>query len=92
MKKIIINELEYELLKDYKDGFEIDETKKKITEYFNEYDYIFGDWSYGKLRLKGFCDKGNILFKEINDINNLDKYLKNNCSFDCRYFVLKKVK
>lgn len=92
MKKIVINELEYELITDYKEGFDSEEVKSKATEYFNEYDYIFGDWSYGKLRLKGFCDKGNSLFKEINDINNLEKHLKNTCSFDCRYFVLKKVK
>jgi len=60
-------------------------------DYFDNYDYIVGDWSYGKLRLKGFCDKKNKIFKEINDINNLDLYLKNLCSYDCKYFVIKKI-
>ena len=53
MKKYKINHYEYELLKDYKDGFLLDEVMNKDTEYFDPYDYIVGDWSYGKLRLKG---------------------------------------
>ena len=28
----------------------------------------------------------------INDYNNKDKYLKEQCAYKCRYFVLKKVK
>lgn len=81
----------YELIKNYKEGFEKDVVESLITDYFKEYDYIVGDWSYGHLRLKGFCNKNNKLFKKINDINRLDIYIKNNCAYDCRYFVLKRV-
>lgn len=88
----IINEKEYELLEDYKEGFVLDEITPKLTEYFEPYDYILGDWAYGKLRLKGFCDKNNKLYSNINAIEKKDEYLKNNCAFDCRYFILKKVK
>lgn len=80
----------YELVKNYKEGFEKDAVENLITDYFKEYDYIVGDWSYGHLRLKGFCDKNNKLFKMINNIDNLDNYIKDNCAYDCRYFVLKK--
>lgn len=80
----------YELVKNYKEGFEKDTVENLITDYFKEYDYIVGDWSYGHLRLKGFCDKNNKLFKIINNIDNLDNYIKDNCAYDCRYFVLKK--
>lgn len=90
MKKIIINDQEYELEKEYKDGFDQEETTKKMTEYFNEYDYIFGDWSYGQLRLKGFCNNQNKINNKINNISTLDKYIKDYCSFDCKYFLLKK--
>ena len=57
MKKTIINEIEYEIVTDNRDGFDEEELLKRVTDYFYEYDYIFGDWAYGKLRLKGFNDK-----------------------------------
>ncbi len=91
MKNYKFNEIEYELITDYKEGFNLDEATKKITDYFIPYDYIVGDWSYGKLRLKGFCNKENDIFKPINDFNNLENYLKENCSFNCKYFVLKRL-
>lgn len=80
----------YELINNYKDGFSKEAVEELITDYFSSYDYIVGDWSYGHLRLKGFCDKDNKLFKKINDISNLDNYIKENCAYDCKYFVLKK--
>ena len=43
-----------------------------------------------KLRLKGFYDKGNKNCKELNDFDNFNKYLKENCAFDCSYFVAKR--
>ena len=91
MKKYKFNELEYELTQNYKDGFDKEAVETLITDYFNNYDYIVGDWSYGKLRLKGFCDKGNKINNEINNIKILEQYIKENCAYECRYFVLKKV-
>ncbi len=82
----------YELEKNYKDGFDYEATKEIWTEYFDDYDYILGDWSYGKLRLKGFCDKKNKNFKPINDIKTVDNYIKKHCAYECRYFILKKIK
>ena len=91
MKKIKLQDKEYELIKQYKDGFDLEELTNRYTEYFEEYDYILGDWAYGKLRLKGFCDKTNKLFNEINDYNKIDKYIKENCAYECKYFIIKKV-
>lgn len=92
MKKYKYNEIDYEIMKDYKNGFEDEPTKEKLTDYFINYDYILGDWSYGKLRLKGFNDKDNKEFRPINDIDKVDEYIKNHCSYECRYFILKKIK
>lgn len=92
MKKYKYNDINYEIMKDYKNGFEDEPTKEKLTDYFINYDYILGDWSYGKLRLKGFNDKDNKEFRPINDINKIDEYIKNHCSYECRYFILKKIK
>ena len=90
MKKYILNEKEYELIENYKDGFDYEETKKCMTEYYDNYDYLVGDWAYGKLRIKGFCEKNNKIFNKVNDFKNKDDYIKNYCAYDCRYFVLKK--
>ena len=92
MKKITIHEKEYEIIEDYKNGFDLSTIEEKLTDYFDPFDYIVGDWAYGKLRLKGFCDKTNHIYRELNDINNKDAYIQNECAYQCRYFVLKKCK
>lgn len=91
MKKYEYNGIEYELIKEYKNGFENEAIIEKMTDYFEEYDYILGDWSYGKLRLKGFCDKTNKNYKKINDVEKIDEYIKQHCAYECRYFILKKI-
>ena len=91
MKKIIINNLEYELIENYKEAFDLEEVTSKMTDYFEPYDYILGDIMYGKLRLKGFCKKENKKFNRINDYSCKDDYLKQNCPYVEKYFILKKV-
>ena len=91
MKKIKLNELTYELIEDY-NGYDEETIISKATDYFIPYDYIVGDWAYGKLRLKGFCDKENKIYKKQNDIAKKDSYIKDNCAYGCKYFVLKKLK
>ena len=88
--KIVLNDIEYEVSKNYKDGFDSEVVKEKVTDYFNGYDYIFGDWAYGKVRLKGFYKSNNKNVKPLNDIKNLDRYIKENCAYDCKYFLLEK--
>lgn len=90
MKKIILNEIEYEVIKDYKSAFNLDDLTEKITDYFDSYDYILGDYSYDKLRLKGFCNKKNKNLNEHNDYENVYNYLKDFCSYECRYYILEK--
>lgn len=92
MKTVELNNIKYNVIVDYKDGFDNEELNNKYTDYFEKYDFIVGDWAYGKLRLKGFCKKGNPLFKEINDYDRKNDYLKNNCAYNCRYFILEKIK
>lgn len=82
----------YKLDKDYKNGFDYDLVKEYFTDYFDDYDYVVGDYAYGKLRLKGFCNKDNKKYKKINDMASIDDYINNQCAYGCRYFVLKKVK
>lgn len=91
MKKYKINEKEYELVENYKDGFDIDAVLEKVTEYFDDFDYIVGDWSYGKVRLKGFYDSSNKKVKNFNNYSKCLEYIKNECAYDCRWFSLKKL-
>ena len=90
MKIIEINNKKYDLITNYKDAFEEEEFLSKCTDYFYDHDYIVGDIAYGKLRLKGFYHEKNKKVKSINNYKFLDKYLKNNCAVDCKYFVLQK--
>lgn len=90
MKELIIENNRYEIIKNERDGFDLEETKSKLTDYFYPFDYVVGDWAYGKLRLKGFYEKNNKNCKPINSIENVEKYIKSNCAFNCKYFILKK--
>lgn len=91
MKKITINNIEYEIVNDEKDAIDVQLLSDKITDYYNSFDYIVGDYAYGKVRLKGFNEKGNKNFKPINDIKYLDKYIKESCAFGCKWFCIKKL-
>lgn len=84
------NNNKYEIIENKDECFNKDEFLEKCTEYFNDFDYIVGDYAYGKLRLKGFNDKNNKNFKPINDYGKLKNYIKDNCAYGCKYFVLKK--
>ena len=92
MKKIKLENTEYELIKNYKNAYNEEEVKESYTDYFTPYDYIVGDIAYNSLRLKGFYGSLNKKANKINNYKNLDTYLKENCANDCKYFILKKIK
>lgn len=82
----------YLIKENYRDGFDKDKFLERVTDYFYDFDYILGDWAYGKLRLKGFYNTDNKKVSKINDIKNYQKYIEDNCAYDCRYFLLEKKK
>ena len=90
--EVIIDDKRYELIKDVKDAFLAQDLVGKITDYYDSFDYILGDYAYGKVRLKGFNEKSNKGFKSLNDYSKIDKYIKNNCAYGCKYFILKNIK
>ena len=87
----VFNDINYVVLKDDFNIFDYDELKEMVTSYFNDFDYIFGDMAYNKIRLKGLCDKKNKNYKDFNAIENLDSYIKDYCAYGCKWFVLKKM-
>lgn len=90
--KIILNNNEYELIKEYKNAFNFEELESLATEYFKDFDYIFGDYAYNKLRLKGFYDDKNKKATEINKYSYIGEYIDKYCAYECRYFILKRKK
>ena len=70
---------------------EVDNNKYKLIKYYKDYDYIVGDIAYSKLRLKGFNKKDNKNFNKYNNYCNLEKYIKENCAYECKYFILEKI-
>ena len=91
MKEYIFLENKYKLIKDFNNGFDEKVIKDKITDYYAQYDYIVGDWAYGKIRLKGFAKKGNKLFNQINDYKKVEKYISDSCAYGCKHFILEKI-
>lgn len=92
MKKIEINKVNYEIVRNDNECLKRDELEERVTDYFDDYDYIFGDYAYDKVRLKGYYDSNNKKAKRINDIKYMDDYIKNYCSFGAKTFLLKKIK
>lgn len=88
--KLKFNDIEYEVIKNVKDAIDEELLKIKVTDYYKDFDYVVGDWAYGKVRLKGFYDSKNNKVSKINDIANLDSYIENNCAYGCKWFLLKK--
>jgi len=87
---ITIDNWQFELIKNYRDGFNEEALLARYSDVLLKYDYILGDWGYGQLRLKGFFDDRNQKATYETKISTLQDYLYEYCNFGCAYFVLKK--
>lgn len=89
--EVIIDDKKYEVVENYRDALNKEDLEGKITDYYDNFDYILGDYAYGKVRLKGFNEKKNKNFKKINDYSHIKEYIKNYCAYECKYFILKAI-
>ena len=78
-----INGHPYELVKDYRDGFNSEKFAERFSSVLSKYDYIVGDWGYDQLRLKGFYDDDNPLFEPELGTDTIEDYLFEYCNFSC---------
>ena len=92
MKIIEINNQKYEIIENIDNCLNPEEIKEKLTEYFDNFDYIFGDYAYEKVRLKGFNNPTSKNVNKINNIEGLEEYKINYSSYGAKTFLLKKVK
>lgn len=93
-KPIKIRENEYEIIRNDDDCLNQEEINERIkeTDYFDDYDYIIGDFAYEKMRLKGFYDTKNKKKSQINDYANHEEYIKEYCQLGSKIFIIKKLK
>ncbi len=92
MKKIEINGIQYEIIRNDDNCLDAEVLSEKITDYFDPYDYIMGDFAYEKVRLKGFYESNNKKANSIKDIKKMDEYIKNYCSYGAKVFLIKKIR
>ena len=81
----------YEIVEEYREGFNEEAFKERYSDILSKYDYILGDWGYGQLRLKGFFDDHNQKSSFDTKISTHKDYLYEYCNFGCAYFLVKKV-
>lgn len=79
---------QFELLKNYREAFDLTKFQERYVDVaFDKYMYIVGDMSSDILRLKGF----NSDAQSKNGFKHIPDYLNESCSFNCAYYVLKRV-
>lgn len=90
MKTKVFNDVTYYILKDDNNILDEMDISKKLTEYFDDFDYVVGDITYNALRLKGFKrnSKSN---NKYNRIDFLDEYLSKYCAYGAKWFIISKV-
>ena len=85
--KVMAETIEFDLVDNYKEGFDVTAFNQRFSDILTKFDYIVGDWGNEQLRLRGFYkdDKAN---ESEEKISRLEDYLLEYCNYGCAYFVL----
>lgn len=81
----------YELVQEYRNGFNAEAFRDRFSEVLERYDYIVGDWGYNQLRLKGFFRDNGRNSRDGFSVNGIQDYLNEYCNFGCAYFIVRKM-
>lgn len=73
----------FELIKNHKEGFEVEAFNQRYVDYLDKYEFIVGDISAEKLRLKGFFKK---------EVELIPDFLMESAVPNAPYYVLKRIK
>lgn len=87
---LIVEGRKYELVLNYRDGFNSEKLAERYSDILSKYDFIVADWGFDQLRLKGFYEDKNRKVPQEQRIGSLEDYLYEFCNFGCAYFVLKR--
>lgn len=85
-----IDKCAYEVVVNYREGFDAEKLNERYNEVLAKYDYIVADWGFEQLRLRGFYKATNKRANKDQLINTLQDYLYEYCNFGCAYFVLER--
>lgn len=81
----------YKIIEDYREALDLELLEERYSDFLEKYDFIVGDISYEKLRLRGFYEDKNKKVPIDMRISSLEDYLLEYCSFGCKYFVLNRL-
>lgn len=85
---VVINRHKYRLIKEYRDALDLELLKKKFDPYLEKYDFIVGDVSSEKLRLKGFYRSDSEKINIDKRYALVDDYLQEYLNPGVAYFIL----
>src|SRR5699024_2235913 len=85
------SDVDFKLIENHQEAFDLEMMENRYTDYLLKYDYIVGDISYEKLRLRGFYEDYRKGIPVDMKISNLEDYLVEYCSFGCQYFVFERI-
>ncbi|WP_208559344.1 YutD family protein [Marinilactibacillus kalidii] len=81
----------YKVVENYREALDLEMLEARYSDFLDKYDYIVGDISYEKLRLRGFYYSKNKKVPIDMRISSLKDYLTEYCNFGCAYFVLERM-
>lgn len=85
-----IGDKAFQLVHNYRDGFDAETLEQRFSDLFIKYDYIVGDWGHEQLRLKGFFSTSRKKMADDLKITHLEDYVKEYMNFGAAFFVLKR--
>jgi uncharacterized protein YutD len=81
----------YEVIKENREGWNLEAFHERYSDVLERYDYIVGDWGYSQLRLRGFFKDNNPKSSKESSISYLQDYINEYCNFGCAYFIVEKM-
>ena len=89
---VSINNVQYEVIKNFRDGFSEEAFKERYAEILNKYDLMLLCFGFEQIIFRVFFYYSNQLSTYYTKISSLTEYLYEYCNFGCAHFVLRKVK
>ncbi|PSL44445.1 uncharacterized protein YutD [Salsuginibacillus halophilus] len=80
---------QFELIEDYREGWDETAFQERYSEVLNKYDYVVGDWGHEQLRLRGFFRDDHKKATFDTKASAIYDYIIEYCNFGCAYFVVK---
>lgn len=88
--RVTIGDKTFQLVHNYRDGFNAEKLEQRFSDIFAKYDYVVGDWGHEQLRLKGFFSTSRRKMPDDQKITHLEDYIKEYMNFGAAFFVLKR--